>query len=243
MDPKIQSLQSAHLGKEMKIAEYGHYGVNILLFPTQSDDFLEAEKSGLLGSISHFLDSGRCKVYSVDGVNFESWLNNEISPEARSKRHFEYDKFICEEVVPYIFENSGGAVPIITCGASIGAFHAANTYFKRPDIFLGTIAMSGTFNIQHYSGDFFDENCYFNSPIHYIPNLNDSYWLSFLKSRHHVFISSGSGVNEYPHNSVHIGEILSSKGIPHLIDIWGDEWGHDIETWKKMLPYFIENKL
>ena len=44
--------------------------------------------------------------------------------------------------------------------------------------------------------DFFDDNCYFNSPVHYLPNLSDEYWLSFLRSKHHVYLMTGTGENE-----------------------------------------------
>lgn len=239
MNREIVKLKSVNLLKDMEIAIYGHFGTIILLFPATKDTIDENEEMGLIDSIGQYIKSGRIKVYSVSSVNFESWLNYEIDPEKRSKRHFEYDRFLTEEVVRLIYEDCGGAVPILTCGCAIGAYHACNSYLKRPDLFLGTIAMSGTFNIQHFSGDYFDENCYFNSPIHYLPNLTDNYWLSFLQSRHHIHLLSGSGENEYPENSRHLSEILSAKNIPHNLEIWGPEFGHNYDTWNQMLPKII----
>jgi esterase/lipase superfamily enzyme len=227
----------------MDIAVYGHYGFALLMFPAQTDDFLENENNGLVASISKFVSKGKCTIFSVGGVNFESWLSPDLSGEEKSKRLFEYNHFIVEEIIPYIFGQCGGPVPIITCGAAIGAFHAANNYFRRPDIFYGSIAMSGTYNIEHFTKGYFDENCYFNSPVHYLPNLNDSYWLSFLKSKHHVYLMTGNGENEHPYNSAHLGDILSYKEIPHVVDYWGAEWGHNWDTWNAMLPFILETKL
>lgn len=243
MQKEISTIWSSHLNKEMEIAVYGHFGVNLLLFPSITDNFLENDREGLIDPLAQHIRNGKCRVYSIGAVNFESWLNNEIEPELKSTRHFEYDKFISEEVLKFIYEDCGGPVPIMTVGAAIGAFHAANSYFKRPDLFYGVVAMSGTYNLQHFSRDYFDETCYFNSPIHYLPNLTDSYWLSFLRSRHHVYLMSGSGENEYPGNAVHLGEILSFKGIPHKVDIWGNEWGHNFDTWKNMLAHIMTTKL
>ena len=226
----------------MEVATYGNYGFALLMFPSFTDSCEEVEEAGLLEALEPFISKGKCKVFSIGGVNFQSWLNMEIPPEERSLRHLQYNNYIIEEAVPFIFGNCGSPVPIITCGSAVGAYHAANSFFRRPDIFYGMISMSGTFNIEHYSHGFYDDNCYFNSPIHYLPNLNDNYWLSFLLSKHHIYIYSGSGENEHPHNSLHLASVLGMKSIPHTIDIWGREWGHNWDTWKAMLRNIFENK-
>jgi esterase/lipase superfamily enzyme len=233
---------SSNLGKEINLYVYGHYGFGILLFPAMTDDPAEYEEESLIEALSPYIEKGKCKVFSICSVNEESWLNKDKTPEEKSQRHLEYNNFIIEEAVPFIFGECGGPVPIITCGAGLGAYHAANTYFRRPDIFQGTIAASGVYNIEQLTGGYFDSNCYFNSPIHYLPNLNDNYWLSFLKSKHHIYIMSGKGKGETPHNAIQLGEILAMKGIPHHVDIWGEEWGHNWDSWKAMISHVIETK-
>ena len=146
-------------------------------------------------------------------------------------------------MLPFILKDCGGAVPIVTCGASRGAFHAVNTYFRRPDIFLGTIAMSGSYNLENYSGGIHDDNCYYNSPVHYLPNLNDNYWMSFLLSRHHVYIVSGEGANENPDETRTLRDILNSKGIPNHTDTWSSKYDHNWESWKEMLNHFVGQRL
>jgi len=235
--------KSPHLNKEMTVNIYGHYGFAIMLFPSFTDKANECEENGMIEAIKPYLDKGKCRIFSLESVNCESWLNDKISSEQKSNRHYEYNNFVTEEVVPFIFNSCGGPVPILTAGAKHGAFHAGNKYFRRPDLFYGVIAMSGTYNLQHYCGDYFDENCYFNSPVHYLPNLHDDYWLSFLKNKHHVHLLSGSGENENPSNTEHLGSVLSHKGIPHEVDIWDNQWGHDWNTWNKMLAHILETRL
>lgn len=234
---------SSNLSKEMNLSVYGHFGFAILLFPAFTDSHEEYFRESLIESIAPYVEKGKFKVYAVDTVNKESWFNEDIPQEQKSKRHFQYNNYLIEEVVPFIFGDCGGAVPIITCGASLGGFHAANSYFRRPDIFYGMISLSSTFNIEHFTKGYFDDNCYFNSPVHYLPNLNEDFWLSALRSKHHVYLLSGSGENEFPHNSSQMSEVLRSKGIPHMLDIWGPEWGHNYDTWKKMLINLFETKL
>jgi esterase/lipase superfamily enzyme len=233
---------SSYLDKNVDLIVYGHYGFSIVLFPAFSDDCGESETEGLIEAIAPFINNGTCRVYALSGFLFNTWLDGSMKPEEKSKFHYQYNQFIEQELVPFIYYNNGGAVPIFTCGASNGAYLAANTYFRRPDIFLGTIAMSGKYNISHYSKDFFDDNCYFNSPSLFLVNLNDPYWLAFLRSRHHVYIMSGSGEGEQPHHTYDLAGILASKEIPHQMCVWGPEYCHNYETWKKMLAQILREK-
>lgn len=243
MNVKTALFNSQHLNKDVSVGIYGHFGFTILLFPAQTDSHKEAEENGMIEALSSVIRIGKCKVFTVPSVNEESWFSQYKSNYDRSRRHFEYNKFIEDEVVPLIYEDCGGPVPILTCGASIGAFHAANTFFRRPDMFWGTIAISGDYNLESMTGGYFDENCYFNSPTHYLPNLNDKYWMSFLLSRHHIYIATGSGENENPDNSRRLSNILNQKGISHTLDLWGTEWNHDWKTWTEMMKYFLLKKL
>lgn len=233
---------SPNLNKEMEIVVYGHYGPALLLFPTAGADYLEYERFGLIEQISNVIDEGNFKVYAISSINLESWLNDQMLPEHKSARHQQYNDYINKEVVPYIYYNCQGEVEIYTAGASFGALHAANTFFRRPDIFYGTIAMSGTYDLKTYTKGYYDDNVYFNSPVDYLSNLNDKIILDLLRSRKHIHILSGSGSYEDPEASRNLSRILNSKNIPHDLDIWGQDIPHDWPTWKKMLPYVLNEK-
>ena len=145
-----------------------------------------------------------------------------------------------DEVVPYINEYCGGSVPIITSGASFGAFHAANTFFRRPEMFAGVVAMSGFYDLKIYSGKYFDDNVYFNSPVDYLSNLTDEKILSHMRNKN-IIIACGQGENEDPEASKRLSHILNTKGIRNWLDLWGHDMVHDWSTWCKMLPYFLKN--
>lgn len=243
MITESHKIYSTNLEEEVEIILHGHFGFNILLFPTYTDSAQENTEQGLIDSVSQYLKKGKCRIFSVTGGMLKSWLNQDIQPIDRSKMMFKYNNFIIDELVPLIFQVSGGPSPIVLAGANLGAFMAANTFLRRPDIFYGVVAMSGTYNIKHYSLDYFDDNCYYNSPVHYLPNLNESYWLSYLKTKRHFYIMSGSASDEFPDNSTGLSAILKEKGIPHNLDIWGNEYGHNFETWKAMLNNILETKL
>lgn len=240
MKRETEKWWSPILDKDMEIAVYGYYGYALLLFPTSSSDYFNSDDNSLVDSISDLIDSGTVKVFSINSVNTESWLNKDIKPAEKAARHQQYNYYITDEIVPYINECSGGNIPVVAAGATFGAYHAANTFFRRPDLFAGVIAMSGFYDLKIYSGKYFDDNVYFNSPVDYLPNLNDERILGYMKDKN-IIIASGRGENENPGASVRLSDILNSKGIRHWLDLWGSDMAHDFSTWCRMLPYFLKN--
>ena len=181
------------------------------------------------------------RAYSINSVNRYSLLNEQSSPQWKAELLTRYDKYITDEVLPLIRKDTGdsGARPITT-GASLGAFLSANAYFRHPDLLRGVIAMSGSYDIRSYLHGYTDDNVYFNNPIHYLSNLNDDYHLPLLKRADAIFILSGQGAYEAPERSRQLSELLSSKGIPHTLDLWGHDVNHDWPWWRKMLPYYLD---
>jgi esterase/lipase superfamily enzyme len=157
-------------------------------------------------------------------------------------RHNQFNHYIYNEVVPFIKNMTSQDTPIITCGASFGAFHSMNLFLKRPDLINGVIAMSGVYDLMEYTDGYYDEQVYFNSPIHYIPNLNDHGTLEKIR-KGKIIIATGSGSYEDPEANRRFSEVLHSKSIPHQLDIWGTDIHHDWSTWKQMLPFILGNSL
>ncbi len=243
MQREYYNWHSEVLNKNVEIASYGHYGTNVLLFSANTPNHKEIEENGFLDSVTKNIRSGRYRIFSISNFMDECWYDFSKREFERSKRHFEFNQFIEEELVNKIYTECGGPVPIITAGAGYGGYMAANVFLRRPDIFIGTIALSATFNLEHYSKDYFDENCYFNSPLHYMPNLTDSYWISHLMTRRHIYLASGSGENEFPYNTTQMCEILTNKGLRVSSEIWGPEYGHNWLSWSEMFRHFLHHKI
>jgi esterase/lipase superfamily enzyme len=223
----------------MPIAVYGHYGSPLLMFPTAAADFEEYERFRLIDAIAPHINSGRVKVYSINSINKESWLNENMHPGERAWRQHLFDRYVAEEVVPFIWNDTQTpGIDIATTGASFGAFHAANSLFKHPDLFKTVIAMSGTYDIRPYANGYHDEYVYFNNPAEYLPALEDEWYLSRLRNAR-ILILSGQGAYEAPDRSRHLAHMLGSKGIPHRLELWGYDISHDWPTWRDMLNVYI----
>src|SRR5580658_7961824 len=221
MERQIFSWFSPSLQKEMPIAIYGNYGFALLLVPTAAADYLEYERFQLIDAIAPFIDSGKVKVFSINSINNESWMNNEMDPRHKAIRQQQFNEYVYQEVVPFIRNNTSWETPIIISGASFGALHSANLFFKRPDLLNGFIAMSGVYDLTEYTKGYFDEDVYYNSPIHYLPNLTDHNILEQIRSSRHIHLVTGSGEYEDPEANRRFAGVLYNKGINYELDIWG----------------------
>ncbi len=242
MEKFTTSWYSHRLQKDMPIAAYGWHGFALLLVPTAAADYLEYERFQLMDSLQPHIDSGKVKVFSINSINNESWLNNQMDPRHKAIRHQQFNEYVFEEVIPFIKTNTSFETPVIICGASFGALHSMNLFLKRPDLINGVIAMSGVYDLTEYTKGYYDDDVYFNSPQHYMPNLTDHNILEQIRRSNHIHIFTGSGDYEDPNASRSFASILYNKGITYELDVWGQEWRHDWETWRAALPHYLSTR-
>ena len=232
MERRVTSWYSNNLQMDMPLVAYGHAGYPLLMFPTAAADYLEYERFLLLDAIKPFIESGKIRAYSINSVNRYSLLNDKASPQWKAELLSRYDRYVTDEVLPLIRHDTGdGNARPLTTGASLGAFLAANIYFRHSDMFRGTIAMSGSYDIRSYLSGYFDENVYFNNPMMYLANLNDDFHLPRLRQADAIVILSGQGSFEAPERSRQLAKLLKKKGIPHTLDVWGKDVNHDWPWW------------
>jgi esterase/lipase superfamily enzyme len=150
-----------------------------------------------------------------------------------------FDDFIYSEVTPAIrMDCQSDDIEIIAAGASIGAFNSVATVCRHPDAYKMAIAMSGTFDLSKYLEGTMNQDFYFSSPLHYLPNLEGPQ-LEKLQTRF-ILLPSGEGEWEDIGESWRIANLLGAKGVPNRVDSWGPEWRHDWVTWRAMLPKYLD---
>jgi esterase/lipase superfamily enzyme len=240
MERRTTAWYSPNLNTEMPLVAYGHAGPPLLMFPTAAADYLEYERFYLVDAIKSFIEAGKLRAYSINSVNRYSLLNEKMPSNLKAELLTRYDRYITDEVLPLIRKDCGeGENRPLTTGASLGAYLSANAYFKHPDLFRGVIAMSGSYDVRAYLKDYYDDNVYFNNPVDYLSNLNDDHFLPMLQKADAILIMSGQGNYEAPERSRTLSDILTAKGIPHKLDLWGPDVDHDWPWWRKMLPYAL----
>lgn len=242
MKREIASWYSPALGKDMPIVTYGESGFALLFVPTAAADYLEYERFQMMEVLAPFINSGKVKVFSINSINNESWLNNEMAGAHKAIRQNQFNEYVFNEVIPFVKNATSNETEIILSGASFGALHSMNLFLKRPDLINGVIAMSGVYDLMEYTKGYYDEQVYFNSPMHYMPNLTDHNILETIRKSRHIHILTGSGAYEDPNASKAFAGVLYNKGITYELDVWGEEWKHDWPTWRAMLPAYLETR-
>lgn len=237
----LDGWRSPILGLDMPVVSYGDRGHPLILFPTAAADYLECERFFLIKSIEPAIMAGRIRVISIESINKYAWMDRQLPVAEQVRRQGLYARYVEEELVPWIRHTSGDPeVRIATSGASFGAFHAANAFFRRPDLFDAVIAMSGFYDLApDYFKGYSDDTCYYNNPVWFLANLSGRY-LDLLRHTCRIVVVSGQGAYEAPECSRVLSRLLASREIPHTLDLWGHDVNHDWPWWRRMLPSYVD---
>jgi len=231
---------SPALGQEMEFEVYGHAGRPVLAFPSQDGRTGDFAGFGMIDACGELLHAGRLRLVAVDGIDWQSWTNAAVAPAERARRHLDYDRYVMDELVPFLRKATGHGTMWVT-GCSMGAFHAANFFFRRPDAFDGVIGLSGLYSARSFVADPWDDATYFNSPLQYLPGLADpSYLDRYRHSRIAFAVGQGNWEEDCLADTRALEEILREKGVPAWFDYWGVDVAHDWPWWRRMLPYFLD---
>jgi len=224
----------------MNVLVHGHWGPAMILFPTSGGDEGEYERQSLISSMAEPIDAGRVKTFSVCLNHQDSFANRGAHPSHRSWMQRQYDEYIRHEVVPFIRHHCQSPdIPVWTMGASLGAYHAANTLFKYPDVVKRCFGLSGVYDMKRFMDGVYDENFYFNNPVDYLANASDPWMLGHLATCD-IHIATGSGPWEKSDESYRLSQVLASRGIAHHLDDWGPLGGHDWPYWKHQMREYLK---
>src|SRR5215203_4727972 len=115
------------LGGTGTVIAYGHFGRPFLVFPSEQGRAWDFENNGMV-------DAGRCKLYCITSHDGASWSNRSLSMEDRAHQHADYEQWVVDSVLPFIWDDSGGWQEVATIGASMGAYHALTFALRRADL-------------------------------------------------------------------------------------------------------------
>jgi esterase/lipase superfamily enzyme len=224
------------LSREMELLVFGHAGLPVVVFPTSGGRFFEFEDRGMVAALAGKIDAGHLQLYCVDSVDMESWYNRQIAPRRRIARQIEYEKYVLGEVVPLV-RSKNPETRLTALGCSFGGYHAVNFALRHPEIFTGVLSMSGAFDLVSFLDGYYDQDCYYNLPTHYLPHLDDPWFLERL--RRNSFILATGWDDQCLGQNQELDRILSAKGIPHQLFIWETLNSHDWPTWERMAREYL----
>jgi len=223
----------------MGVVVYGHFGMPVLAFPTSGGDEWEQEGQGMVRTLTPYVEQGRIRIFSVNGVTGESFYNKGAHPYHRSWMQAQYAAYLSHEVFPFIEDQCRTpGIAIAAFGASLGAYHAANTLFKHPHRVKRCYALSGVYDMRDFMDGMYDDNFYFNNPVDYMAGQHDAWFLEQYRSCE-IRLATGTGPWEKSGATYRMSAVLASRGIPHHLDDWGPEGGHDWPYWHHQMWEYV----
>ena len=240
MEIRYEKHWSSHLNRFMEFKVYGNSGKPVMFIPCQSGRFFDFENFKMIDYWAKYIEEGKCTVYSVDSIDDEAWAAKGADNRWRIENHERWFNYITTEMVPTIHHYSGKQ-GIMTFGASMGAMHAANLYYRRPDLFDSTFAISGLYDNKDFFGDYCDNLVYNNCPIFYLANMPQDHPYMELYNSQKALIVCGQGDWEGPllDSTRWLDTVCCQKGIKTRFEYWGYDVAHDWPWWFKMVDVYL----
>lgn len=242
MEQQFRKAYSRCLQREMEYKVYGNAGKICLAFPPQNGRFFDFENFGMVEALAPEIEGGRVQLVCVDGIDGETWSNKERLPRERIERHEAWFRYVAEELVPAVKAENPRCARLMTTGCSMGGFHAANFFFRLPQVFDVVIALSGLYHAGFFFGDYMDDLVYLNSPVDCLPNMpQDHPYMELFRGSRMIFcVGQGAWEDELLDSTRRLDGVLRAKGVPAWFDYWGKDVNHDWDWWRKQIRYFIE---
>jgi esterase/lipase superfamily enzyme len=98
--------------------------------------------------------------------------------------------------------------------------------------------MGGAFDITQFLDGYYDDDCYFHSPQDYLKNMTNAWHLDQFRQRKYV-LATGEHDMCWNENE-RLAEAMREKQIPHRLDVWRDQTGHDWPWWQRMAKVYFE---
>ena len=224
----------------MNVLAYGHGGRPVVFLGAERASASDFEQRGLLDAVAWMVDAGRVRVYAVDTYDTASWRNEGLGREDRARAHQRFEDFVLADLVPAIHRDCGWLAPLVVTGPSLGAFQAADLCLRRPDVFPVALCMSGVYDLDGIGWGERGETFYFHNPADYVAGMGGDH-LDWVRSAARLVLTVGTGMWEDDSASgalnatLRFAGLLAEKGIPHQLDVWGQDTPHDWPSWARML--------
>ena len=245
METRYYKEYSWNLNRDMEFKVYGHAGKPVLFVPCQAGRFYDFENFHMDDVFRPWIDAGKIMVFSCDTIDNETWADKGGNPRLRIEQHERWYHYIVDELVPRISELAGernhAYTPILAYGCSLGAMHAANFFFRRPDLFDSVLGLSGLYDSTDGFPGYMDDLVYQNSPCDYLANMPlDHHYIQMYNERKIIIcVGQGAWEDELKAGTARLKSVLDAKGIHAWVDFWGLDVNHDWPWWYKQTAYYL----
>lgn len=233
---------SRALGRDMEYKTYGDKGKGVLVFPSQDGRFYDYQDFDMVASLAHHIEAGRIHLICADSIDRETWSDAGGNEHHRIALHEQWYHYIVDELIPMVKKPHD---TLIVTGCSMGGFHAANVFFRRPELFDTLLALSGLYNADYFFPGYHDPLVYDNSPLDFLSNMpaDHPYLKQYRRKNIVLCVGQGAWEDELLDSTRRMDALLRAKDIPAWVDYWGHDVSHDWQWWRKQVVYFMDSLL
>jgi esterase/lipase superfamily enzyme len=244
LNARYQQLPSRSLNRRVHMWTYGWWGDPVVIFPSASGMAHEWQAASAIDTLRPLIEAGRIKLYCPETNCSESWSRRDEDPRVRVARHQAYERFVIDELVPYIRQDcQSPEIRVSAVGCSLGAFYAANMALKHPEIFQWALCLSGRYRTDRFLGGYSDLDVYYNHPVAYVPNMSGEA-LDRVRRNTSLTLVVGLGPHEggCVEETLTMASLLAQKHIPHERDVWGHDSAHHWSWWKRQINHHFSRR-
>jgi esterase/lipase superfamily enzyme len=234
---------SNYLNRDMEFKMYGHAGKLCLVIPCQDGRFFEWEDRHMFDLMAKPIEEGKIQFVTVDTIDKETWSSFGDTPY-RMQQQENWVGYVMNELIPSALYKAGRPDydKMMIMGASLGATHAANFFFRFPDRFDQVLGMSGIYDMSPYFYDHnIDFNAYQNNPCGYLSQMSPEHEYIHKYNQSQIILVCGQGAweNECKADLAKLADLLYHKGIHANIQFWGYDIPHDWSSWEREIQVYL----
>lgn len=222
------------------VTRWGHYGLPVVLFASAGGDSLEPERQRLIESLGALLESGRIKVYAVDGAAARTLVAGPPTGAAYSALRA-FSDWVGGALVPQVRQDcQSDALESLAVGCAFGAGSALQALLCFPTLFRGALGVSGTYDFAAWLGP--APAIERVSPLQRIRQLPRGENLQCVRRRA-ITLASTEGDYDTPAATLEMASALREQGIEVRHETGRSGAGFGFASWRELLPRCLERWL
>jgi esterase/lipase superfamily enzyme len=111
-------------------------------------------------------------------------------------------------------------------------------------VFAYALCLSGRYDARTLTGGFDNDDVYHSNPVAFVPRMNGAQ-LERARRDTHLDLVVGRGDWEGANlgATLRFGAILRAQGIPHAVEVWGEDAKHDWTWWNRQARHYLGRRL
>lgn len=237
------TLTSASAEKDFDVVVYGDAGRPVIVFPEGDASCTSWENHGMIERLSDLVGEGRVQLFATDSADDEGWYFRTADQGYRVGSVGSYFAYVEGELHDYVSAvSSADELPLLV-GVGMGAMNAAVEMLRRPDLYGGLLAVSGTYDVRAFVDGDLDEGWLSFSPVDIVASLGDEA-MAELAGKPLAFVCGTHGSETGADTQRALEGALAACRIPATFEYWGTDVSHDWRWWREevaqLLPCLLE---